>query len=45
MRVNDRNSRSNLVQVEIERSTPTIKGKRSNIVLIPENVPIRYTVE
>ena len=43
---NDRNSRSNLVQVEVEgRSTPTIKGRRSNIVLIPKNVPIRYTVE
>ena len=27
------------------RSNPTIKGKRNNIVLIPRNVPIRYTVE
>ena len=46
MGVNDRNSRGNLVQVEIEgRSNPTIKGKRSNIVLIPKYVPIRYTVE
>ena len=43
---NDRNSRSNLIQVEIEgRSNPTIKGKRNNIILIPRNVPIRYTVE
>ena len=43
---NKRNSRSNLIQVKIEgRSNPTIKGKRNNIVLIPRNVPIRYTVE
>ena len=43
---NDRNSRSNLTRVKIEgRSNPTIKGKRNNIVLIPRNVPIRYTVE
>ena len=46
MGVSDRNSRSNLVQVEIEgRSHPTIKGKRSNVVLIQKNKPIRYTVE
>ena len=31
MGVSDRNSRSNLVQVEIEgRNHPTIKGQRSN---------------
>ena len=43
---NDRNSRSNLIQVKIEeRSNPSTKGKRNNIVLIPRNVPIRYTVE
>ena len=43
---NDRITRSNLTRVKIEgRSNPTIKGKRNNIVLIPRNVPIRYTVE
>ena len=42
----DRNTRSNLIQVKLEgRSNPTIKGKRNNIVSIPRNVPIRYTVE
>ena len=43
---NYRNSRSNLTRVKIEgRSNPTIKGKRNNILSIPRNVPIRYTVE
>ena len=46
MRVSDRNSRSNLVWVEIEgRSHPSIKCKRSNTVLIQKNEPITYTVE
>ena len=46
MGVSDRNSRSNLVQVEIGgRSHPTIKCKGSNTVLIQKNEPIRYTVE
>ena len=46
MRVSERNSRNNLVRVEIEgRSHPTIKGKRGNTILIQKNEPIRYTVE
>ena len=46
MGVNGRNSRNNLVQVEIEgRSQPTNKNKRSNTVLIEKNEPIRYTLE
>ena len=46
MGVSGRNSRNNLVQVEIEgRSQPTIKNQRSNPVLIQKNEPIRYTLE
>ena len=46
MRVNERNSRNNLVRVEIEgRCHPTIKVKRGNMVLIQKYEPIRYTVE
>ena len=46
MGVSGRNSRNNLLQVEIEgKSQPTIKNKRSNTVLIQKNEPIRYTLE
>ena len=47
MGVNGRNSRNNLVQVEIEgRSQPTNKNKERNTVYrIKKNEPISYTLE
>ena len=47
MGVNGRNSRDNLVQVEIKgRNQPTNKNKKSNTVYrIKKSEPIRYTLE